>query len=123
MPSFRKSASVQHSFQGRHRFEHWYRDNTVYFITTSTRDHFCAFASAAAKAIFWDRFDYYCALHGFAPWVTTLLTTHYHTIGYLKSATELPQLMRKLHGSIAKLTNDVLEVRRVPFWRDRGARD
>ena len=31
--------------------------------------------------------------------------------------------MRKIHGSVAKLTNDLLPERHKPFWRDRGGRD
>jgi hypothetical protein len=31
--------------------------------------------------------------------------------------------MRKLHGSVAKLVNDTLENRRVPFWREAGHKD
>jgi hypothetical protein len=55
--AFRKSSySSREMFDGKHRFEHWYRDNTVYFITARCRDRFPAFASEAAKAIFWDRF-------------------------------------------------------------------
>ena len=36
-------------FDGQHRFEHWYRDNTVYFITTKVRDGYRAFDSDRAK--------------------------------------------------------------------------
>lgn len=32
-------------------------------------------------------------------------------------------MMRKLHGSVAKLVNDLLPERRVPFWREAGNRD
>ena len=32
-------------------------------------------------------------------------------------------MMRKLHGSVAKLVNDILPERRLPFWRTRGHRD
>lgn len=79
MAQFRKSSSSSvHHFDGRHRFEHWYRDNTVYFITARVRDKFPAFQSEDAKSIFWDRFDYYTHLHGFVPWVTSLLHNHYH---------------------------------------------
>jgi hypothetical protein len=31
--------------------------------------------------------------------------------------------MRKLHGSVAKLVNDTLPARYLPFWRDSGNRD
>ena len=31
--------------------------------------------------------------------------------------------MQRLHGSVAKLVNDTLEERHVPFWRVRGNRD
>ena len=32
-------------------------------------------------------------------------------------------MMRKLHGSTAKLVNDLLEVRLLPFWGDHENRD
>ena len=69
---FRKSSATAHEhFDGRHRFEHWYRDNTVYFITARCRDKYPAFASEAAKAVFWERFHYYTKKYEFVPWATT----------------------------------------------------
>jgi hypothetical protein len=103
--------------EGVHRFEHWYRDNTVYFITSKCREGFHAFATDEAKAIFWDRFTHYTILFGFVPWVTTLLNNHYHTLGYLKVGANLGPMMQRLHGSVAKLVNDTLPERRTPFWK------
>lgn len=124
MSRFGKTSQTPHEYFGnRHRFEHWYRDNTVYFITSKCRDGLHAFAKPEAKAIFWDRFNHYTDLHGFFPWVTTLLDNHYHSVGYLRVGKELGQMMRKLHGSLAKLVNDLLPERHVPFWRERGGRD
>jgi hypothetical protein len=124
MGRFRKSsATTTHIFEGQHRFEHWYRDNTVYFITSRCRDKFPAFASEEAARIFWDRFNHYTALHGYVPWVTTLLYNHYHTMGYLKKGEELGPMMRKFHGSVAKLVNDTLPQRHLPFWRTAGNQD
>ncbi|HEY7086738.1 MAG TPA: hypothetical protein VH518_01535 [Tepidisphaeraceae bacterium] len=121
MRGFRRSnPSSREFFGGEHRFEHWYRDNTVYFVTARCRDGFNAFASGRARLIFWDRFDHYTRLHGFEPWVTTLLVNHYHTVGYLAKGTELGAMMRKLHGSVAKLVNDLLPERKVPFWCEDG---
>jgi hypothetical protein len=54
----KSSASTNEFWDGKHRYEHWYRDNTVYFITSKVRDGFAAFETEAAKLIFWDRFDY-----------------------------------------------------------------
>ena len=66
MSLIRKSlTSTREHYEGRHRFEHWYRDNTVYFITSKVRDGFHAFESEQAKLIFWDRFDYYTKMHRF----------------------------------------------------------
>jgi hypothetical protein len=122
MARFRKSSHSREEFRdGRHRFEHWYRDNQVYFITARCRDGFPAFASERAKAVFWDRFEHYTALHQFQPWVTTLLDNHYHVVGYCTVGDELGEMMRKIHGSVAKLVNDCLPERRVPFWRDAGS--
>ena len=124
MGRFRKTSYTAHErFEGKHRFEHWYRDNTVYFITSRCREGYHAFMSREARDVFWDRFDHYAHAHGFTPFVTTLLSNHYHTIGYLKRAEDLGPMMRKLHGSVAKLVNDLLPERRRPFWRERGNKD
>lgn len=124
MRNLRKSSATKHEFyQGSHRFEHWYRDNTVYFITSKTREGAHLFLTPGARTIFWERFNYYTALHGFVPWVTTLMSNHYHTLGYLKVGEELGEMMRKLHGSVAWLVMKELDVRHVPFWRERSNRD
>ncbi|MEM6458991.1 MAG: hypothetical protein AAF710_06330 [Planctomycetota bacterium] len=120
MPHTRKSAQHQNpTFRGRHRFEHWYRDNQVYFITARCRGRSPAFATETAKAVFWDRFDHYTARYGFTPWVTSLLDNHYHTLGYLRRGDDLPGMMQRLHGSVAKLVNDTLPQRLTPFWKDK----
>ena len=124
MGHFRKSSYTAHEFfKGKHRFEHWYRDNTVYFLTSKTRDGIHAFKTEQTKDVFWNRFDHYCQEFGFVPWVTSLLSNHYHTIGYLKVGENLGPLMQRLHGSVAKLVNDNLEVRHLPFWRSKGNKD
>lgn len=118
--NFRKSNPHGNEyFNGKHRFEHWYRDNQVYFITARTRSGVQVFASDHAKAIFWDRFDFYTKRYHFVPWVTSLLSNHYHTIGYLYRGDDLGPMMQKLHGSVAKLVNDTLAERLLPFWRER----
>ncbi|MBL9161379.1 MAG: hypothetical protein JNL18_01425 [Planctomycetaceae bacterium] len=76
-----------------------------------------------AKAIFWDRFNHYAAKYGFVPWITSLLDNHYHTLGYLRIGKNLGPMMQRVHGSVAKLVNDTLPERRVPFWSDKGHRD
>ena len=117
MARFRKGSYTPHEFfDGRHRSEHWYRDNTVYFITARCAERFPALASEEAKSVFWDRFGHYTSAHTFTPIVTSVLDNHYHVLGYLKIGEELPTMMRKLHGSVAKLVNDLLSARRVPFW-------
>lgn len=108
---------------GKDPFQHWYRDNQVYFITARCRDGYPAFASEAAAAVFWDRFTHYTAMHTFEPWVATLMNNHYHVVGYCTVGAELREMMRKLHGSVAKLVNDVLPERRVPFWRGADGHD
>lgn len=56
MPHFRNGSRKSEEYFGtQHRFEHWYRDNTVYFITARCGDRYAAFESEEAKAIFWDR--------------------------------------------------------------------
>ena len=98
-------------------------DNQVYFITARCRDKFPAFESEQAKAVFWDRFNHYCKEHQFFPWVTSLMSNHYHVVGYCRIGSGLGQMMRKIHGSVAKLVNDLLPERRVPFWREAGHQD
>lgn len=118
---FRKGAhNVQERWNGQHRFEHWYVDNQVYFITARVRGRAHAFETPEARAIFWRQFDKYTSAHGFTPWVTSLMSNHYHTLGYLKVGLELPEMMRKIHGSVAKLVNDLLPERITPFWVDAG---
>jgi len=124
MSGIRKSQPASRRvYRGKHRFEHWYRDNQVYFITARCRGRFPALASENAKLIFWDRFEHYTTRHGFTPWVTSLLDNHYHTIGYLRRGDELGRMMRGLHGSVPKLVNDLLPARRVPFWSDQRDKD
>lgn len=121
---FRKSsATSSEAFQGHHRFEHWYVDNQVYFITARCRDQYPAFATEAAKEVFWNKFDQYTKEYEFFPWVTSLLDNHYHTLGYLRTGEKLGQMMRKLHGATAKLVNDLLPERHRPFWREAGHQD
>ena len=122
-------------FKGRHKFEHWYRDNQVYFLTARVRRRLPAFTSEQAKIIFWRQFDRYTREFGFTPWVTSLLDNHYHTIGYLKVGVNLAPMMQRLHGSVAKLVNDVLEQESVrlkphclgriapPFWGDKRGKN
>jgi REP element-mobilizing transposase RayT len=123
MGTRRSSRSTRRTWEGRNRFEHWYRDNQVYFITARCRDRFPAFATDAAAAVFWDRFEHYRREAGFVTWVATLMNNHYHFLGYCRVGKTLGPMMRKLHGSVAKLVNDLLPERRVPFWRKSGTRD
>src|SRR5688500_7464997 len=120
MARFRKRSCTkdEHVDDGRHRFEHWYRDNTVYFITARCRDGFHAFKSEEATAVFWDRVGHYFREFGFVPWIVTLMSNHYHALGYLRVGENLGPMMQRIHGSVAKLVNDTLPERRVPFWRE-----
>ena len=72
----RKSSYTPNAtYDGKRRFEHWYRDNQIYFITARCRNKFPAFASEGAQAVSWDRFAHYTRRHGFTPIVTTLMNT------------------------------------------------
>ena len=102
----------------QHRYEHWLVDNQVYFITSRCRDRFPAFASEEAKQIFWQKFEQYTTKFGFEPWITSLLDNHYHALGYFALGANLPKMMQRLHGSVAKLVNDLLSERRSEFWRN-----
>jgi hypothetical protein len=123
MPPFdRSSVSRDEYYKGHHRFEHWYRDNTVYFITARVHNRICAFQSEAANSIFWDRFNHYTKEFGFVPWVTSLMDNHWHTEGYLPVGQNLGPMMQRIHGSVAKLVNDLLPNRITPFWGDGSGR-
>ena len=117
----RKGSHKQEEFNnGRHRYEHWYRDNSIYFITARCRGRTHAFKTEACKAIFWDRFLHYAGEYGFIPIIVSLLDNHYHLLGYLKIGENLAPLMQRFHGSAAKLVNDQLDERLLPFWIDTG---
>jgi len=124
MGKFRASSYTKRErYEGKHRFEHWYRDNSVYFVTARVRGGFHAFNKDAAKAIFWDRFGHHTNAHGFEPWVTSLMSNHYHTLGYLKDGGQLGEMMRKVHGSVAWVVRKDLGVKWVPFWKEKGNKD
>jgi REP element-mobilizing transposase RayT len=108
---------------GKHRFEHWYADNQVYFITARCRDRFPALDSEQAKEIFWDRFDHWSIECGFVPWIVSLLGNHYHLLGYNRLAEGIKRFVPRLHGSVAKLVNDTFAERRPDFWRDDKGRE
>ncbi len=124
----KSNQSANRVYKNRHRFEHWYRDNQVYFITARCHGKFLAFTSERAKDIFWEKFDHYTVKHNFRPWITSLMDNHYHTLGYLKRGSDLAPMMKGIHGSVAKLVNDLNEgdtagglkspCRLVPFWGD-----
>lgn len=122
--NFRKSSGTKTKvFRGQHRFEHWYLDNQVYFISARCRERFPALACEEAKKVFWERFDHYTHEYEFYPWVTSVLDNHYHTLGYLRTGENLGKLMQRLHGSVAKLVNDLLPTPHKRFWRDKGKKD
>jgi hypothetical protein len=111
------SGSSRKTYRGKHRFEHWARDNQVYFITARCHAGFPCFASEDAKQVFWERFTHYTLKHGFTPFVTSLVSNHYHTLGYLRLGNGLAPMMQGIHGSTAKLVNRLTQ-RRVPFWHE-----
>lgn len=118
---FSRSSKEWH--KGQHRFEHWYVDNQVYFITARCRDRFPAFTTGDAKTIFWDRFNHYTNEARFTPWITSLIDNHYHTLGYCEVGEKLKTMMQRIHGSVAKMVNDTLPGRHIPFWREGKRHD
>jgi len=119
----KSSATRNLRYEGKHRFEHWYADNQVYFITARSTDRYPAMASKEAKDIFWNRFDHYTAQYSFTPWVTSLMDNHYHVLGYCRIGRLLGRMMQRFHGATAKLVNDLLPTRRVPFRSEAGHQD
>jgi hypothetical protein len=124
MLRFRRFTHFHAGFStGSAPFEHWYRDNAIYFITARARDRRPVFSSDEAKTIFWDRFDHWTGRYAFIPLITSLIDNHYHTLGYLPVGANLGPMMQRIHGSVAKLVNDTLQERHLPFWREAGRRD
>jgi hypothetical protein len=92
MRRFRKSPHTKREFyDGKHRFEHRNRDNTIYPVTSRTRDRTPAFGSEETKSIFRDRFDHHAGRDGFRPIVGSPLDNHDHEIGYLESLRSWPR--------------------------------
>jgi REP element-mobilizing transposase RayT len=121
MRRFRKSSisSTEH-YKGQHRFAHWYRDESVYFITARCRNRFAALVSEEAKAIFWAKLNRYAAQYSIVPLIVSPLDNHYHELIYVKDMDSLGPFIRHVHGALAKLVNDVLDERLKPFWYDTG---
>jgi hypothetical protein len=118
---YSRTRHVEH--QGEHRFEHWYAGNQVYFITARCGDQYPAFASQEARCVFWDRFEHHAGQALFAPWVVSLMSNHYHVLGYCRDGGLFGRMMQRIHGSVAKLVNDLLPQRRLPFWDHVGHKD
>ena len=81
------------------------------------------FDSEDAKRIFWDRFTHWTTFYAFVPWVTSLLNNHYHSLGYLRVGENLGPMMQRIHGSVAKLVNDLGPERLLPFWKHENQND
>ncbi|HUT01149.1 MAG TPA: hypothetical protein VM031_01740 [Phycisphaerae bacterium] len=122
-PVHKYSRTKHVEYRGEHRFEHWYVSNQVYFITARCRDQYHAFGSEEARRVFWDRFEHHTRQGLFAPWVASLLSNHYHVLGYCREADLFGRMMQRIHGSVAKQVNDLLPARRRPFWDKRGHQD
>lgn len=122
-PITKQSRDYVKVYEGRHRFEHWYVDEQVYFITARCREQYPAFESLSAREIFWNRFDHYSKGFGFEPAVTSLMHNQHHTLGFLRVGKNLQKFTQHLHGSVAKLVNDLLPERRKNFWRDMRGRE
>ena len=126
----RRVASSQRKWEAggckRHRREHWLVDNQIYFITARCHEGLRVFEGENAKAVFWTCFDRHTAAQQAVPIITSLIDNHYHTLLYLKLGSKLPTLMKHLHGSASKLTNDLREAAgrpRLPHVWQAGLRD
>lgn len=117
-----RSSSVSRSevYGGQHRFEHWYRDNTVYLVTSRTQDGTHVFRSPEAQVIFWSALEDTSKQFGLNLWVSTLMSNHYHLVFYLRFGENLGKFVQRLHGSVAKQVNDLSPARLRPFWCWKG---
>ena len=121
-PIRRSSRSAHRVYEGRRRFEHWYVDNQIYFITARCFGGFPAFRGEDAKAVFWGRLTHYAEEAEFRLWIASVMPNHYHFMGYAKFGEPVGVMMQRLHGAVAKLVNDRLPDRRKPFWVDKLGR-
>jgi REP element-mobilizing transposase RayT len=110
-------------YDGAHKFEHWYVDRSVYHITSRVRGKLSVFTTAETCSIFWTKFEQYAGENTFEPWIVTLMSNHYHVVGYLEQGNKLGQMMRKFHGSVAWMACKSLGISHKPFWRDDEHRD
>ena len=110
-------------YKGQHRFEHWYRDNQSLISRPANGTAFQPLPPRKAKAVLWDRFDFYTKEFLFTPWVTSLIPNHYHCLGYCKVGKNLGIMMQRIHGSVAKLVNELAAQCRPLFWGDGGSED
>ena len=51
------------------------------------------------------------------------MDNHYHCVLYAKCGENVGDFIQHLHGSVAKLVNDLLPSRHLPFWRRSGNQD
>jgi REP element-mobilizing transposase RayT len=119
----KSGASRKEWYKGAHKFEHWYVDHSVYLITSRVRAKRHVFTQPQACDIFWAKFEQYAGENTFEPWIVTLMSNHYHVLGYLKEGNRLGEMMRKFHGSVAWMVCKALVITHKPFWRDDAHRD
>ena len=120
----RKSGDLRKEwYDGAHKFEHWYVDRSVYLITSRVRGRLHVFTTPETCDIFWLKFEQYAAENAFEPWIVTLMSNHYHVIGFLEEGKRLGEMMRKFHGSVAWMVCKSLGIIHKPFWRDDQHRD
>ena len=53
--------------------------------------------------------------------MVSLVINHYHLVGYCTDGKLLGKMMQRVHGSVAKLVNDLLPARHLPFWTEKGS--
>ena len=105
---------------GSHRFEHWIKDNQLYFLTSCTNGKAHVFQTEETQAIFLKCFDNWHERSGLKVCVISLLSNHYHLVGYAKSGQQLIDFIRGLHSSTARYLNQLLDLPLRPFWREAG---
>jgi len=74
------SATQPIAYNGHRRFEHWYVDNQIYFITARCTDRYPAFVSQAGQKIFWDR------------WLHYAKSTPIHSVDHIAGRQSLPRI-------------------------------
>ena len=101
-----------------HHPPHWFQDNTWYALTACTFNRVPIFQADEKKALWRDQLKTLTIeLHlSLAAWV--ILDNHYHLLIEFDNASELPHILRRLHGSTANAVNKLDDTLGRRVWQN-----